>query len=106
MKILLDECLPEDLKYDITDHEVAAVAGIGWAGMKNGQLLALADQSFDAFLTADRNIEYQQNLRNRHILLIVLICPDTKLETLRPLMPGFHETLQTAKPGTVSHVEE
>ena|SRR5438105_12873365 len=104
MRILLDECVPADLKPDIPGHEVATVTEMGWAGTKNGKLLALAEQSFDVLLTADRSIEYQQNMRKWQIVLVVLIAQDTKPETLRPLMPRVLEALQGIKPGLVTHV--
>src|SRR5690349_23330108 len=63
MRILLDESLPIELRLDITGHDVRDVTGMGWSGLKNGELLARAATSFDALVTADQNIEYQQNLR-------------------------------------------
>jgi len=62
MRILLDESLPHELATLILDHEVSTVRDEGWSGTKNGKLLALASANFDAFITADRNLEFQQNL--------------------------------------------
>ena len=62
MRILLDESLPHDLAALILGHEVSTVRDEGWASSKNGKLLALASTKFDAFITADRNLEFQQNL--------------------------------------------
>ena len=104
MRILLDECLPRDLKNYLPAHERATVSEMGWAGVKNGQLLNLAEQHFDVFLTADRNIEHQQNMRNRRIVLVVPISPDNKLETLAELMPDLDKALQEITPGVVTHV--
>jgi len=59
MRILLDECLPRLLKHDIVGHEALTVAEMGWAGIKNGKLLDLAEEGFDVLLTVDRGIEYQ-----------------------------------------------
>ena len=84
--------------------ETAAVAQMGSAGTKNGKLLTLAEQSFDVFLTADRGIEHQQNMRKRLIVLVVLVAPDTKLETLRPLLPSLLEALRSVKPDIVTHL--
>ena len=61
MRILLDESVPRRLGPLLLGHEVATVAENGWAGIENGRLLALAATQFDVLLTADRNIEYQQN---------------------------------------------
>src|SRR5947209_2575335 len=106
MRVLLDECLPKDLKHDIAGHETSTVAEMGWAGTKNGQLLTLSEQSFDVLVTADRNIEHQQNLRGRRIALVVLRAQDTRVETLRPLVPALLRALEAVKPGTVTSVGE
>ena len=62
MRVLLDECVPRALRDDIPGHEVKTVAEVGWAGVKNGELLRLAAGQFDLLLTVDRSLEYQQNL--------------------------------------------
>jgi len=62
MRILLDESLPRRLKTEFVGHEVATVAERGWSGVKNGELLTLAAERFDVFVTADQNLQYQQNL--------------------------------------------
>ena len=61
MRILLDESIPRRLGPMLPGHEAATIAKIGWAGVRNGRLLALAATKFDVLLTADQNIEYQQN---------------------------------------------
>jgi predicted nuclease of predicted toxin-antitoxin system len=73
MKVLIDECLPRKLKNHLPGHECQTVPEAGWAGRKNGELLLLADESgFEVFLTLDRGIEYEQNLRGRKIAIILL----------------------------------
>jgi hypothetical protein len=64
MKLLLDENLPKKLKADFTGHQIFTLRDKGWLGIKNGQLLQLmlAD-SFDALLTFDKNLQYQQNFK-------------------------------------------
>jgi len=106
MRILLDECLPQDLKNDLVGHHAGTVGGMGWSGIKNGRLLTLAEeQQFDVFLTADRSIEHQQNMRNRRIALAVFLSRDTKAETLRPLIPALLEAITNIEPGEVVHIE-
>jgi predicted nuclease of predicted toxin-antitoxin system len=61
MRVLLDECVPRALRRELPGHNVKTVAEAGWAGVKNGELLQLAANEFDVFLTIDRNLEYQQN---------------------------------------------
>ncbi len=104
MRILLDESLPRGLAQLILGHEVSTVRVEGWAGVKNGKLLALASTRFDAFLTADRNLEFQQNLATLPIAVVVLICPRTRLQNIVPLLPNLHEALGTLRPNSVTRV--
>jgi hypothetical protein len=60
MKILLDECVPWPIHKILTDHECTMARQCGWGGLKNGELLRLAEGEFDLFITADQNILYQQ----------------------------------------------
>ncbi len=62
MRVLLDECLPRRLKADLAGHEATTVPEAGWAGTKNGDLLQLAAARFDAFVTIDQGLAFQQNL--------------------------------------------
>lgn len=59
MKILLDECVDRRFAKEITRHEVVTVSQAGWAGIKNGELLTLAQEQFDVFVTVDRNLSFQ-----------------------------------------------
>lgn len=62
MRVLLDECLPRQLKWQLPGHDVATVPERGWAGTKNGELLRLAAAEFDVFVTVDQNLRFQRNL--------------------------------------------
>lgn len=86
MKILLDECLPRRLKKLLEQHTVFTVPEKRWAGTKNGDLLRLAASEFDVFITVDKNLQYQQNLKEAPLPVIVLIAADNKIETLTPLI--------------------
>jgi hypothetical protein len=70
VRLLLDENLPRSLTRLLGSHEVTTVAEAGWAGTKNGELLRLADGTFDVLLTADKNLRYQQNLAHRRIAIV------------------------------------
>jgi hypothetical protein len=72
MKILLDECVPWPIHKILTDHECAMARQRGWGGLKNGELLRLAEGEFDLFITADQNILYQQTLADHHIRILQL----------------------------------
>ena len=79
MKILLDECVDWRLSRDLQEHEVKtarqmgwATVKMGWATVKNGELLALASETFDVFVTVDRKLPSQQNLNALAIAVVVL----------------------------------
>ncbi len=67
MKLLLDECVARDLKRDLSGHEVVTVVEAGYKGLKNGELLRAASPVYDAFITVDRNLPFQQNIRSLQI---------------------------------------
>ena len=84
MRLLLDESVPSRLRRALPGHEVRTVGEMGWSGVKNGKLLALAATAFDAFVTVDKNLPYQQNLSTLPVAVIVLdarsnrvACPTT-----------------------------
>ena len=104
MKLLLDECLPRKLKNSLTGHDVQTVPERGWAGIKNGNLLALAEPEYDVFITVDGNLPYQQNLTGRQIAIIVLSAPDNTIDTLLPLIPDVLSALASLQAGQIARV--
>jgi hypothetical protein len=62
VRVLLDECVDRGLAREIVGHEVRTARDMGWRSIKNGELLRLASERFDAFVTVDRNLAFQQNL--------------------------------------------
>jgi hypothetical protein len=99
MRVLLDECVPRRLMRGLTGHDVFTVTKRGWSGIKNGQLLALAEAEFDLFITVDQNLKYQQNLKAFDIAVILLVGRNNRLKTLLPLMPEVREALKNIKSG-------
>jgi predicted nuclease of predicted toxin-antitoxin system len=83
MRILLDESLPRRLRQAFAGHEVSTVAEAGWSGVENGELLRLAATRFDVFVTADQNLQFQQNLSALPLTVAVLVARNNKLESLR-----------------------
>jgi len=104
MRLLLDECVPKRLKRELPAHEVKTVQDMGWAGNKNGALLRLADGQFDALLTVDQGIEYQQNLSGLSISVVVMMAPSNDVDDLRPLLPGVEQALATLQRGEIKRV--
>ena len=104
MKVPLDECQPRKLKNEFAIHDVVTVPEMGWAGMKNGDLLRLAESTFDVFVTADQNVQYQQNLSSRLIGIVVLVASNNRFGTLLPLCPMASSAISTIRPGEVVRV--
>ncbi len=104
MKLILDECLPRRLLRDLSDHSATTVPRQGWAGITNGALLEHIEPEFDVFLTMDSNIVYQQNTDQLQVCLIVLHGPNSRYETLQPLLPQIREAIEQAKPGSIIHI--
>ncbi len=99
MRLLLDECIDRKLAREFPDYEVKTVPQMRWAGVKNGQLLALAEAEFDVFITVDRNLSFQQDLPQFNIAVIVLQAPSNRLADLKPLAPQVLAILATVVKG-------
>jgi hypothetical protein len=94
MLLLLDENLPKRLKLDFQEHEIYTVRDKGWNGIKNGELLKLlTDNSFDALLTFDKNLQHQQNFTKYTITVFVLSATINSYEELTKLTPQIKEYL-------------
>lgn len=104
MRILLDESLPRPLGALLIGHLASTVRDEGWTSLKNGELLRRAAERFDALLTADQNLEYQQNLAALPIAVVVLVSDSNRLESLEPLVPDVLELLKTLHPRTLRRV--
>ena len=72
MRLLLDDCVPARLRKALPSHVVTTVGEVGWSGIKNGKLLALAAASFDALVTVDKDLPYQQNAAGLPTAVMVL----------------------------------
>jgi len=106
MRVLLDEQLPRHLAREIVGHDVRTVQQRGWAGLKNGELLRVAaDAGFDVLVTADRNLQFQQNLSQSQLGIILLVAPSNGLEHLRPLLPNLLAAIPRSRPVQLLRVE-
>ena len=104
MRILLDECLPKRLKRDLVGYQTQTVPEMGWASKKNGELLALAEPEFDVFLTADRNLSFQQEINRLDIAVVVLVAKGNRYSDLQPLVPDLLAVLIGISPGQLIQV--
>lgn len=78
---------------------VKTVVQMGWAGIKNGQLLALAQNEFDVFVTVDRALPSQQHLAQFKIAVLVLAAPSNRFNDLQPVVPKLLAALPNLKVG-------
>jgi predicted nuclease of predicted toxin-antitoxin system len=105
MRLLLDECIDEGLRYHFTGHECQTCRYTGLSGLANGALLAAADQAgFDVLITVDQNMPNQQSLRGRSISLLVVRARTTNLDDLLVLMPELLSALDILGPGQVVRI--
>jgi predicted nuclease of predicted toxin-antitoxin system len=106
MRVLLDEQLPRHLAREITGHDVSTVQQRGWAGFKNGELLRVAaDAGFEVLVTADRNLQFQQNLSQSRMGIILLVAPSNALEDLRPFVPSLLTAIPKSRGGQLQRIE-
>ena len=107
MKLLLDEQVPRNLgKLFPEDFDIHTVQGMGWSQSSNGALLALAaSEGFDALITADKNMEYQQNREKLPISVIVLVAFSNRLPDLAPLVPTAIQNLRALNSPTFMRVD-
>ena len=105
MRLLLDESLPRLLARDLPGHEASTVQALGWAGTANGELLRRAARAgFDAFLTSDKGLEFEQNPQGLPLTVVVLRARSNRLEDLQPLIPEALRRLLEPRPGRLIRV--
>ena len=104
MRLILDECIDRRLTRDFVGHDIKTVSQMGWAGIKNGQLLTLVEASFDVFITVDRNLAFQQNLPQFDVAVIVLQARSNRLADLKPLVPRILVALPIAQMGKATTI--
>ena len=98
MRILLDESVPGRLGPLLVGHATNSVQRMGWAGIKNGRLLALAAADFDVLLTADKGIEYQQNISALPIAVLIVLARSNRMEDIVPAVPAILAALAELQP--------
>jgi predicted nuclease of predicted toxin-antitoxin system len=104
MRVLLDENLPHDLTEILVGLEVMTVQGLGWAGVKNGELLRRASGRVDAFVTMDRNLRHQQNLAALPFGVVLIVARSNRIQDLLPLTGAVVAALTKIRPGQLEQV--
>jgi predicted nuclease of predicted toxin-antitoxin system len=110
MIILLDEnLLSRKLKQPFLakGYDVCNVDNMGWRGFKDSVILNLAENHpFDAFITADKNLRYQQNLVGKSLRIVVLDARSTRPDYLLPLMERISEVIASLPAGVVISIND
>jgi hypothetical protein len=95
---LLYECVDWRFARDIVCHEIKTARQMGWTAIKNGELLMLASEQFDVFVTTDRSLSFQQNLVSFSVAVVVLRAKSNRLADLGPLIPNSLSAIEYARP--------
>ncbi|HVX87093.1 MAG TPA: DUF5615 family PIN-like protein [Phycisphaerae bacterium] len=105
MKLLLDEHFSHRLRRYFSGHDVFTVSYMGWRGTQNGALLAKAAAAgFDAVITMDAGIQYQQNLAALPCSVIVIQAESNAVEHVQPLIRAILQVLSDLRPQTIVRV--
>jgi Domain of unknown function (DUF5615) len=104
VRVLLDEQLPLDLVAALQGHDVDTVAGRGWAGITNGELLRRMEGQYDVLITMDRGIEFQQNLTTVAVSVLLVRASSNRMTHLQPLVPAILDALAALKAGQLRRI--
>jgi hypothetical protein len=98
LKVLLDESVPYLVKTRLAGLSIKTVPEMGWSGLKNGDLLALAEKQFEVFVSSDQKLPYQQNL-SRYRLGVVILASN-QVPIVETMLPAIEAAITSVQPGT------
>ena len=104
MRVLLDEQLPLDLSTELRGHTVDTVAGRGWTGIRNGELLRRMSGHYDVLVTMGRSIEFQQHIPILPFGIVLVRARSNRMKDLKPLVPSILAAFLAIKPGLIHRV--
>jgi hypothetical protein len=105
MRLLLDECVPRPLLRDLAAHDAHHVVDMGWSSKRNGELLQLMlGAHFEALLTVDRHLPFQQNVRASGVGVVLVLSRTNRIKELRPMVPHILEALGRVRAGELVEV--
>jgi hypothetical protein len=99
VRVLLDGNMPRAFGALLPGHRVQTVHGRRWSDLDDGPLLNAAEAEFDALITMDQNLRFQQNLRGRQLRIVLVRAPRNTVPVLAPIAPVILEALATMGPG-------
>lgn len=96
MKILIDENIDVGFKDYFTGYDIQTVHDLGWQSKQNGELMKLTnDAGFDYFITLDKNIKHQQNLKKLKFKIILLHSKNSKIDTLKEFIQKIIDSIKS-----------
>lgn len=106
VRVLLDECVAQQLRNDIIGHDVKTVRDEGWLGISDDELLANADGRHDVIVTVDHKLPRQHDLTIYRFAVVVLRTRHNRYRDLAPLVPLLLAKLPTLVPGAATTISE
>lgn len=104
MRVLFDQGVPAPLRAYLTSYDVVTAYEKGWSALRNGNLLAVAEEEkFEVLLTTDQNLQYEQNLKGRSIAVVVL--STTSWPRIKLVTDDISTAIQSARAGQFSFVD-
>lgn len=100
MRVLLDNCVHRHVRRLLPGHDVRHTSEVGWAALRNGELIARAARQFDVFVTTDKKIRHEQNLLKAPLPIVELNSLFTRFDDLKAMGPF----LELALAHTRSHL--
>ena len=101
MRVIFDQGTPVPLRESLHQHAVSTAYELGWAKLKNGELLDAAErEGFDVFVTTDTLLRYQQNLSARSVAIVCLL--STSWPRIRRVAGSVAEAIATCSPEPMS----
>ncbi len=104
MRVLIDACLPVELKNLLEGTEVKTARDMGWQRLDNGQLLSKADGRFEVLVTMDKAMPSQQILARYSIALVIIKAQSNRIDDLNSLLPAIQAGINRGVRGTATLV--
>ena len=103
-RVLLDENLPRKLRRELDGFTIRTVQEEGWTSFRNGELLSRAQHAFDVLLTADRRLQFQQNISQFDIGVVVIVTVELRLRRIMTATEAIRQALSNVSAGQVVSV--
>lgn len=104
-RVLLDENLPRKLRQSLPEFLVRTVQEEGWTSFSNGELLSRAQHNFDVLLTADRRLQFQQNLARFDIGVVVIVTVSLRFRVIGGAIEAIRSALEDVTPGDLVQIQ-